>query len=262
ALKSSSSSIFNSIDNQPDETATSSTISVSATGESKEDALEAKLLQSRPSKRIRLCRAIENLPNDNTLCLDPATYLAAVKSTLINSPGTGTNRDFMRDFKEALRTYKESTTSNTVDCLNNDNVECLHVLHNKLATIFASDKSKKLLTGVTCFLLPAHRSYYAELCKQGALLTTDPANCSSFSSDKGAAEKSSDNTIIECSKCHGCPARTPLVSTCNHIACFGCWRTIIEDGNRRCPSCHCLVRRRNLTRLVVQPANVSQSADA
>ncbi|KAF5401735.1 hypothetical protein PHET_04415 [Paragonimus heterotremus] len=264
-LKSSSSSIFDSIDNQSDESAISSTVSLSTTGESKEDDLEAKLLQCRPSKRIRLCRAIENLPTDNTSCLDPATYLAAVKSTFICSPGTGTNRDFMRDFKEALKTYKETTTSNTVDHLNNDNMECVRVLHNKLATIFASDESKKLLTGVICFLLPAHRSYYAELCKQRTLLTADQPNCSfslSFSSDKDVAGKSSDNTVIKCSKCHGCPARTPLVSTCNHIACFGCWRTIIEDGNRRCPSCHCLVRRRNLTRLVVQPANASKLADA
>ncbi|KAF6776079.1 hypothetical protein AHF37_04859, partial [Paragonimus kellicotti] len=261
-LKSNSSSIFDSIDNQPDESATSSTISPLTTAESKEDALEAKLLQNRPSKRIRLCRAIENLPTDNTSCPNPATYLAAVRSTLISSSGTGTNRDSMRDFKEALRTYRESSTSNTADCLTNDNMECVQVLHNKLATIFASDKSKKLLTGVTCFLLPAHRSYYAELCKQRTLLTTDQADCSSFLSDKGTSGKSSDNAIIKCSRCHGCPARTPLVSTCNHIACFGCWRAIIEDGNRRCPSCHCLVRRRNLTRLVVQPSTASKSADA
>ncbi|KAF8568627.1 hypothetical protein P879_08227, partial [Paragonimus westermani] len=260
--KSNSSSIFDSIDNRPDESATFSTVSLSKTAESKEDALEAKLLQSRPSKRIRLCRAIENLPADSMSCLDPATYLAAIKSALINTPGSEANRDSLRDFKEALRTYKESATSNTVDCLENRNMECVHVLHNKLSTIFAFDNSEKLLSGVTCFLLPAHRSYYADLCKQRAFSAADQANCPLFSSDKDTAGKSSNNTIITCSKCRACPAQTPLVSTCNHIACFGCWRTIIEDGNRRCPSCKCLVRRRNLTRLVVQPANANKSADA
>ncbi|TPP57888.1 hypothetical protein FGIG_11195 [Fasciola gigantica] len=76
--------------------------------------------------------------------------------------------------------------------------------------------------------------------------------CSLILSDLATKSNASQPDLhLCCSKCNIQPARTPLISTCQHIACFSCWREVIEEGNRRCPSCQTLLRRRNLTRLII-----------
>ncbi|KAA0188638.1 Regulator of telomere elongation helicase 1 [Fasciolopsis buskii] len=121
------------------------------------------------------------------------------------------SKQSLERFKHALRTYQTNTAASSQD----SEYKCVDVLFDDLRELFSESGARKLLIAMK----PS---------------TSQP-----------------DSSVVCCSKCNAKPARTPLISTCHHIACFGCWREIIEEGNRRCPSCKTLLRRRNLTRLII-----------
>ncbi|GAA28295.2 regulator of telomere elongation helicase 1 [Clonorchis sinensis] len=290
----------------------------------KDENLEIKLLQGRPTKRIKLLRPEAQKLSGSPFFSDPFTYVEAVKSALskIDSEHPGGLK--LRTFKQAIQLYREYISKATPESSADANLSQVEALHKKLCSIFSSPETSsfvsaqikartrigwlttngpfrfiseencrvlELATSILPFFLPTQLSilYGHNVRKREApVLVTDVmlsvmmtmtkqtkpmvhseftddrelarrlatvlcaikqrATCLLHPSDKPyfhellqrqtreepdgrsqQASKKGPTTSVKCSKCGECPARTPLVSACKHVACFGCWRTIIEE---------------------------------
>ncbi|CAH8605853.1 unnamed protein product [Heterobilharzia americana] len=217
-----------------------------------DDALEQKLLQRKQCKRIKLLEQ----KNNNTL------------SSVLKSSNRMNESEYatrLNDFKQSMQEYKQTILSNQKTVQNNQSDQPVEVLFTQLSRIFIPLETPGLLQDAICFLLPEHRKRYAELCHNLTGLpiiqqdlkgdkyennTNQVPQNSAVSSKQSTkpTEKSLEN-LMKCCKCSANPAEVPLISCCKHIACFKCWRYIIEQGDRQCPSCRKLLRRRDLSRL-------------
>ncbi|TGZ46291.1 hypothetical protein CRM22_011125 [Opisthorchis felineus] len=239
--KSSTSSLFDFMD-QSACTASQSSSVLREASVNKDENLEVKLLQGRPTKRIKLLRPEAEKLSGSPFFSDPLTYVKAVKSTLTKIDSEHPGGLKLRTFKQAMQSYREYISKITPESSASANVSQVEALHKRLCSIFSSPETSSFVSGATCLLHPSDKPYFHEILQRQT--REEPDGRSQQASKKGPS------TSVKCSKCGECPARTPLVSACKHVACFGCWRTIIEEGSRRCPSCQSLVRRRNLSRLV------------
>ncbi|CAH8861910.1 unnamed protein product [Trichobilharzia szidati] len=241
-----------------------------------DDSLEQKLLQRKPCKRIRLLEQKTNsinvsengsassssssssLTSNATDTLDSSSslkYLTLLKSVLRSSNRLNESEyaNRLSDFKQYMKEYKHAIISNE-NSLENDQV--VETLFTQLSRLFIPLETPGLLQDAICFLLPQHRKRYAELCHNLTglpIVRRDLKNVSDNSAvnlkqSPKPTEKSLEQ-LMKCCKCSVNPAQVPLISCCKHIACFKCWRHIIEEGDRQCPVCRKLLRRRDLSRL-------------
>ncbi|CAH8577073.1 unnamed protein product [Heterobilharzia americana] len=286
STSSSSSSIFNMVYSESENINQNTCMTSSKL--CSDDALEQKLLQRKQCKRIKLLEQKNNntlsvsensfsssfssLNSHTTAINDEDCSLSAKYMTLFKSVLKSSNRmneseyaTRLNDFKQSMQEYKQTILSNQKTVQNNQSDQPVEVLFTQLSRIFIPLETPGLLQDAICFLLPEHRKRYAELCHNLTGLpiiqqdlkgdkyennTNQMPQNSAVSSKQSTkpTEKSLEN-LMKCCKCSANPAEVPLISCCKHIACFKCWRYIIEQGDRQCPSCRKLLRRRDLSRL-------------
>uniref|UniRef100_A0A5K3FVM7 RING-type domain-containing protein n=1 Tax=Mesocestoides corti TaxID=53468 RepID=A0A5K3FVM7_MESCO len=209
-------------------------------------ALEARLLNHhQAAKRIKLVK--QHINPETGGSLSPADYLQSVKRLFQNASPDKENRSF-KDFKSALLTYKASEKEKGLSAVQR--------VFTSLANLFIPNDAPGLLRDFIVFVRESEKPRYAELCKGLTGLATasgskdgGPSPAVSASSEVAKPSSSSKAVALSCARCKKTPIPDPLRAPCSHICCFPCWRSIIEQGNRRCPSCSILVRRRNLVRL-------------
>ncbi|CAH8575654.1 unnamed protein product [Schistosoma intercalatum] len=238
------------------------------------DLLEQKLLQRKPCKRIKLLEQKNNsielsenvssttiVNNDNSLS---SKYMTLLKSFLKSN---GTNESVyasrLNDFKQVMKEYRQAITLNQNTLINQSN-QLVEVLFTQLSRIFIPLEAPGLLQDAICFILPEHRKRYAELCHNLTGLPIIQSNSikrpvdTSNQVSRSLATNSNQPVKLEnipevsmkCCKCSADPAQVPVISCCKHIACFKCWRHIIDKGDHQCPVCRKLLRRRDLSRLI------------
>ncbi|VUZ43176.1 unnamed protein product, partial [Hymenolepis diminuta] len=117
-----------------------------------------------------------------------------------------------------------------------------------LAGIFLPLEAPGLLRDFIVFVREGDKARYSELCTNITGLSVISKEETDGSTSGSGSTQEAQSTII-CANCKEASIESALRSNCGHICCFPCWRTIIEEGNRRCPTCGIPVRRRNLTRL-------------
>ncbi|KAK4468362.1 hypothetical protein MN116_008154 [Schistosoma mekongi] len=245
-----------------------------------DDNLEQRLLQRKSCKRIKLSEEKSNslkLPGNisstTTMNFDStlsSKYIALLKSVLkSNEMNESVYANYLSDFKQAMQDYKQAIVFNhkSIKHPSNQPVEALFA---QLSRIFIPLENPGLLQDAVCFVLPAHRKRYAELCHnltglpiiQPNTVDSKCANTSNQVSNSFAINPSrpmmeQEKTFeisMKCCKCSANPILVPLISCCKHVACFKCWRRIIEEGDHLCPVCKKLLRRRDLSRLTQKNA--------
>ncbi|CAL8084972.1 unnamed protein product [Calicophoron daubneyi] len=250
-----SSSVFESIDSQP--ISTSKCAKSDDTDIPQDDTLADKLLRCRPSKRIRLDHADSLVPlgNNGEKQVNPSEYLQSVRSLLLSQSADEAQIRLgklrIKEFRQALQAYRSATS----DAPGGYDSNAVATLFLRLSQIFQPLHATEHIKGAACFIHPVDQLRYRELCSklsQTAEASSDQSTCASNTEQlrNVGSHNPMNGEGMACSKCHLFPAQTPLVSLCKHIACFSCWRNIVEEGNHRCPVCQTLIRRRDLKRLV------------
>ncbi|KAM7532739.1 hypothetical protein Aperf_G00000130010 [Anoplocephala perfoliata] len=208
------------------------------------DDIEARLLKRhQASKRIKLVKELFNPVTGDSVT--PSDYISSVRALLSRTADANENNMF-ESFKSALLTYKSAGKEST-----NVNVERVFTA---LAGIFLPLEVPGLLRDFIVFVRANDKARYSELCMNiTGLAATSKMESAESSSSLGSPSmtgaREAQESSISCSNCKKSPLTDALRADCSHICCFPCWRSIIEEGNRRCPICGVLVRRRNLTRL-------------
>ncbi|CAH8531104.1 unnamed protein product [Schistosoma turkestanicum] len=199
-------------------------------------------------------------------------YMTLLKSILMKSNETNQSAivyaNCLNDFKQAMQEYRQAITSTTTSALDQKSIinsqpnQPVEMLFTQLSRIFMPLEVPGLLQDAIHFILPEHRKRYAELCHNltglpmiqfNAIDDNQSLNTTNQVSHSQAVNSNQSEKIFEismkCCKCSIDPAQVPLISCCKHIACFKCWRHIIEEGNRQCPVCRKFLKRRDLSRL-------------
>ncbi|CAH8618265.1 unnamed protein product [Schistosoma rodhaini] len=239
------------------------------------DILEQKLLQRKPCKRIKLmeqktnCLKLSENVSSNTTIVDNDNSLSSKYMTLLKSVLKSDRTDEsvyanrLNDFKQVMQEYRKAISKNR-NSLNSHSNQLVEVLFTQLSRIFIPLEVPGLLQDAICFILPEHRKRYAELCHNLTGLPLVQSNSidkfvdtsnqvsrsQALNSNQPVKLEKIPEVSMKCCKCSADPAQVPVISCCKHIACFKCWRHIIDKGDHQCPLCRKLLRRRDLSRLI------------
>ncbi|KAH8858464.1 Regulator of telomere elongation helicase 1 [Schistosoma japonicum] len=239
-----------------------------------------RLLQRRSCKKIKLSEEksnslkppekISSITTMNFGSTLSSKYIALLKSVLeSNEMNESVYANYLNDFKQAMQDYRHAVVFNHKSITNQSN-QPVETLFSQLSRIFKPLEKPGLLQDAVCFVLPAHRKRYAELCHNLTRLpivqpnTVDGKCANSPNQVSNSFVLNQNQPMIEqektfeismkCCKCSADPIIVPLISCCKHVACFKCWRRIIEEGDHLCPVCRKLLRRRDLSRLTQKNA--------
>nr|CDS28821.2 regulator of telomere length splice variant; regulator of telomere elongation helicase [Hymenolepis microstoma] len=204
------------------------------------DDLDQRLLERhRASKRIKLVKERGNMVTkvDSTT---PTDYISSVRA-LLNRNGATSENNLFEDFKSALSTYKMTK--------NESGKSSVERVFAALAGIFLPLEAPGLLRDFIVFVRQGDKARYSDLCTNITGLSAIPRVETAESTSKSEPTQVDAQVTRVCANCKKSAIADALRSDCGHICCFSCWRNIIEEGNRRCPTCSVIVRRRNLTRL-------------